>query len=232
MNNNEIIKEPFLILDNLGSLHSMNSKSNNKKISLRKIHKLFFKKFKKIKHIELDNNIIMVYGNNAINEPWEFNSIASFISNVDIFSSIVIFISKYNIKSYNKKISLKNNNYSFNDLYNDVINILNKANNLYLESLKSKEIDKPENNIESGNSEQMFSNAILNINNDSILTINNNFINEYIMPNKFLTYEKINNNNILLTREGFMGIIYEDEYNNSILDLYFTQNHKNNNIIS
>lgn len=230
MNNNEIIKEPFLILDNLGSLHSMNSKSNNKKISLRKIHKLFFKKFKKIEYIELDNNIIMVYGNNAVNEPWEFNSIASFISNVDIFSSIVVFISKYNIKSYNKKISLKNNNYSFNDLYNDVINILNKANNLYLESLKSKE-NKPENNIENNN-EQMFSNAILNINNDSILIMDNNFINEYIMPNKFLTYKKINNDNILLTREGFMGIIHEDEYDNPILDLYFTQNHKNNDIIS
>lgn len=214
------MKRLLLVLDNVGSIYSTPKNVDDSLFSIKELHKKYFKTFKHIGIKELPNNILMLYGNDSNVNPWEYNGFATEIINEDINSSIILFVSKYEICEPKKYSTNKIEDYSFENFSNDVMNIINETQKNVTSEHTANNSDASEVPINHINM-WIHNNNILNIKEDEV-----NTFTETYLENKFKSFEKTKSGEIILVKNGLIGIV-ENWNNNGYANLFFTGLYKN-----
>ena len=219
------MKRNLIILDNIGSIYTTPENIDNTPFTISELHKKFLKKFKHVNVENLDNDILLIYGNDVDCEPWEYNSLASAILKKNVFSSIVIFVSKSEIKSP-KKYSKLELNETYNNFYINVVSILKSAYNIVNsaeqnENIKSDADDKTAiKHIRIWSAE----NNVIDINDDNVTDFSSTYL-----ENKFASYDKTNTGELILSKPGLIAVI-ENINDSGHANLFFTGSFKNTTI--
>lgn len=222
------MKRNLIILDNIGSIYTTPENIDNTPFTINELHKKFLKKFKHVSVENLNNDILLIYGDDVDCEPWEYNSLASVILKKNVFSSIVIFVSKSEIKSP-KKYSKLDLNETYDNFYINVVSILKSSYDIAnsTEQTQENEIIKSDADDKTAIKHiRIWSgeNNIIDINDDNITDFSSIYL-----ENKFVSYDKTNTGELILSKPGLIAVV-ENINDSGYANLFFTGSFKNTTI--